>query len=175
MRHSTTTSNRTRRPRTALLLMLALWTIASLVTPVGVAGQSPAPSAPAPAASEAPPTMCESLADLRLYVGFLRDQSLGDDGLLPIIVGAAASIAEARTLLPLVSDEYRPLVAALLGSLEDLRSAVRGFGEAGTVGAGLVQVGESIVGIGTSLDALTLALREPCPEASPAPVASPAA
>jgi hypothetical protein len=118
--------------------------------------------------------MCESLADLRLYVGFLRDQSLDEDGLLPILVGAAASIAEARTLLPLVGDEYRPLVEALLGSLEDLRSAVRGFGEAGTVGTGLVQLGESIVEIGTSLDALSLALREPCPEPSPAPMGSPA-
>jgi hypothetical protein len=118
--------------------------------------------------------MCQSLADLRLYVGFLREQSLDEDGLLPILVGAAASIAEARALLPLVGDEYRPLVEALLGSLEDLRTAVRGFGEAGTVGTGLVQVGESIVGIGTSLDALSLALREPCPEASPAPMASPA-
>ena len=119
--------------------------------------------------------MCESLADLRLFVGFLRDQSLGEDGLLPILVGAAASIAEARTLLPLVSDEYRPLVEALLGSLEGLRSAVRGFGDAGTVGTGLVAIGESIVGLGTSLDALSIALREPCPEASPAPLVSPAA
>jgi hypothetical protein len=118
--------------------------------------------------------MCQSLADLRLYVGFLRGQSLGDDGLLPILVGAAASIAEARTLAPLVSAEYRPLAEDLIGSLAGLRSAVRGFGDAGTVGAGLVQVGEAIVGIGTSLDALSLALREPCPEASPAPVASPA-
>ena len=119
--------------------------------------------------------MCESLADLRLYVGFLRGQSLGEGDLLPILVGTAASIAEARTLLPLVGDEYRPLIEALLGSLEDLRSSVRGFGDAGTIGTGLVEIGESIVGIGTSLDALSLALREPCPEASPAPMASPAA
>lgn len=158
----------------ALLLALAVWSLASMTVPLGVAGQSAAPPE-APAATDAPPTMCESLADLRLYVGFLRDQSLDEDGLLPILVGAAASIAEARTLLPLVSEEYRPLVESLVGSLEDLRSAVRGFGDAGTVGTGLVQVGESIVSIGTSLDALSLALREPCPEASPAPVVSPTA
>ena len=174
MSHSPSSPMRVNRPGIALLLSLALWLMMSLAMPVGVAGQSEAPPE-APTASQAPPTMCESLADLRLYVGFLRDQSLGDGGLLPILVGAAASIAEARTLLPLVGAEYQPLVEALLGSLEDLRSAVRGFRDAPTVGTGLVQVGESIVGIGTSLDALSIALREPCPEASPAPAASPAA
>jgi hypothetical protein len=77
--------------------------------------------------------------------------------------------------LPLVGAEYRPLVEALLSSLQDLQAAVRGFAGAGTVGSGLVEVGESIVVIGTSLDALSLALQEPCPEPSPAPMASPAA
>jgi hypothetical protein len=156
------------------LLALALWLAASVGAPLGVTAHSSAPSV-APSASEAPKTMCQSLDDLRLYIGFLRDQSLSDDGLLPVLVGAAASIAEARTLLPLVGAEYRPLVEALLGSLQDLQAAVRGFGDAGTVGSGLVQVGGSIVGIGTSLDALSLALQEPCPEPSPAPMASPAA
>jgi hypothetical protein len=165
---------RIKRPGIALLLTLALWSMTILAIPMGVAGQSP-PASEAPGASEAPQTMCRSLDDLRLYLGFVRDQALGDGGLLPILVGAAASIAEARALLPLVADEYRPLVGALLGSLEDLRTAVRGFRDAGTVGAGLVEIGESIVVIGTSLDALSIALREPCPEASPPPVASPAA
>ena len=174
MTHSPSSPVRINRPGIALLLSVALWLTASLALPLGVTAQSEAPSE-APAASEAPPTMCQSLANLRLYVGFVRDQSPGEDGLLPILVGVVASIAEARTLAPLVGDEYRPLVEALVGSLDDLRSAVRGFGDAGSVGAGLVAVGESIVGIGTSLDALSLALREPCPDASPAPVASPTA
>jgi hypothetical protein len=153
-------------------VMLALTTLA---VPVHAADPSGAPvAAGSPAASEAPPTMCESLADLRLYVGFLRGQSLSEDGLLPILVGAVASISEARTLAPLVGDTYRPLVEGLLASLQALRSAVRGFGDADTVGTGLVGIGEAIVGIGTTMDALSLALREPCPEASPAPVASPA-
>jgi hypothetical protein len=167
-------ARRPNHPAIALLLTLALWMTASLAVPATVAGQSPA-AAESPAASQAPPTMCEVLDDLRLYLGFVRDQAQGDGGLLPILVGTAASIAEARALLPLVGEEYRPLVQALLDSLEDLRTAVRGFGDAGTVGAGLVEIGESIVVIGTSLDALSIALRQPCPEASPAPVASPAA
>jgi hypothetical protein len=153
--------------------MMLLILLAALVAPA--AAQDPSGAPASPAASEAPPTMCESAADLRLYVGFLREQSLGEGDLLPILVGTVASIAEARTLLPLIGAEYRPLVEALLGSLDDLRSSVKGFGAAGTVGSGLVGIGEAIVGIGTSMDALSLALHEPCPEASPAPMASPAA
>ena len=112
--------------------------------------------------------MCESAADLRLYIGFLRDQSIRDD-VVPVLVGAAASLYEARTLAGLVSDTYRPLVDDLVRSLSDLVAAVRGFRDQGTVGAGLVQIGEAISGVGTAMDALSVALREPCPVESPGP------
>lgn len=118
--------------------------------------------------------MCESLADLRLYVGFLRGQSVSEDGMLPVLVGTVASLSEARTLAGLVGQTYRPLVDDLIGALAGLRSSLAGFGDAGTVGSGLVGVGEAIVAIGTRMDALSAALREPCPAASPAPSASPA-
>jgi hypothetical protein len=113
--------------------------------------------------------MCESLANLRLYVGFVRDQSIRDDGLLPVLVGVVASLSEARTLAGLVRETYRPLVDDLVTSLTDLDSAVRMFFDQGTVGAGLVQLGGAITAVGEKLDTLAGAAREPCPAESPAP------
>jgi hypothetical protein len=154
---------------TLLVLDLVSLVIGGLLSPIRAADPSPGMTG-VPTASEAPPTMCESLADLRLYVGFLRDQSLDEDGVLPILVGAVASLGEARRLAGLVGETYRPLVGDLIAALEELRSAVRGFGDAGTVGSGLVGVGEAIVRVGASMDVLSAAVQEPCPAASsPAP------
>ena len=119
--------------------------------------------------------MCESVSDLRLYVGFTRDQSVKEDGLLPVLVGVVASISEARTLAGLVDETYRPLVDDLIASLEDLHTAVRGFRDQGTVGAGLVQLGEGITSVGATMDALSAALREPCPVEAPGASGPPAA
>jgi hypothetical protein len=172
--------------RVARSTMMLVLVVASLVGAAGspVLAQDPsvAPGVSMmPAASEPPKTMCESVADLRLYIRFLREQSLEDDGLVPVLVGAVASLAEARTLLGLIDETYRPLVDGLIGSLSALVSSIRELRDQGTLGAGLVQLGEAIVGVGTSMDALSRALREPCPLESPgasapaAPSASPVA
>jgi hypothetical protein len=167
---------RVTRPSIVLLLVLAALALATTTPRVRAADASASPvTSAAPIASEAPKTMCESLADLRLYIGFLRDQSIEDDGLLPVLVGAVASLSEARTLAGLAGETYRPLVDDLVGSLATLASAIRDFRDQGTVGAGLVQLGESIAGVGASMDTLSVALREPCPLESPdasAPAAS---
>lgn len=161
------------RPSTVVVLVLMSLVLGGLIAPIRAADPSPGATA-GPAPSEAPPTMCESLADLRLYVGFLRDQSLDEDGLLPILVGTVASLSEARRLAGLVGETYRPLVDDLIEALEGLGSAVRGFGDAGTVGPGLVGVGEAIVSVGTSMDVLSAAIQEPCPAAA-SPTPSPGA
>ncbi len=145
--------------------------VGAILAPHARAAEASTP--PAPVSSAAPKTMCESLADLRLYVGFLRDQSLHDDGLVPVLVGVVASLEEARTLAGLVGQEYRPLVDDLIEALRDLGSSVRGFREAGTIGSGLVQLGEAIARVGVTLDVLSGALREPCPLESPAPTTMP--
>jgi hypothetical protein len=123
--------------------------------------------------------MCESLADLRIYVGFLRDQSIGDDHLLPILVGVVASLSEARTLAGRVRETYRPLVDDLVSSLTNLEASARTFFDHGTIGSGLTQFGQAIADVGVKLDSLSSAVREPCPSASPAAppgsTASPAA
>jgi hypothetical protein len=167
------------RPSIVLLLVLGILMLAGLAAPTRAADPSAAPAAAgSPIASEAPQTMCGSVADLRLYLGFVRDQAANDGGLLPILVGTVASLGEARTLAGLVAETYRPLVDDLVAALQSLRTSIRGFSDAGTVGSGLVAVGEAIVDIGTRMDALSAALSEPCPAASPAPsapAASPAA
>lgn len=133
---------------------------------------SGAPASAAPA-SAAPETMCDSWADLRSYIGFLQSQSLSEDGILPILVGALASLTEARTLLPLVSDTYQPLVGELISSLQDLVGVAKA-GRQGTLGGELVNLGEAVTRVGVALDALSAVLREPCPSGS-APSGTPLA
>ena len=160
-----------------LFLLITAASIGGATQPYARAADvSPAPIASvAPVASEAPKTMCESLSDLRLYVGFLRDQSIKEDGLLPVLVGAVASLSEARTLAGLVDEQYRPLVDDLVGSLQELGTSVRGFRDQGTVGAGLVQLGEAIAGVGATMDTLSVALSAPCPVDEPGASGQPAA
>jgi hypothetical protein len=152
------------------VLILVVAALATWVTQPSVRAADPsvAPVASgAPVASEPPKTMCESVADLRLYVGFLRDQSIREDGLLPVLVGAAASLSEARTLRGLVEETYRPLVGDLVGSLQDLRMAARGLLDQDTIGSGLVRLGEAITRVGLTMDALSAGLHEPCPVGTP--------
>jgi len=171
-------SSLARVTRPSIVLILVVAALAGGVTQPRVRAADPSAGPVAsgsPVATEAPKTMCESASDLRLYIGFLRDQSIKEDGLLPVLVGAVASISEARTLAGLVNETYRPLVDDLVASLEDLQTAVRGFRDQGTVGAGLVQLGEAITGVGTAMDALSGALREPCPVEAPGASGLPAA
>jgi hypothetical protein len=176
MHASAWSSARVTRLSIVLLLVAAALAGGMTQSRVRAADPSAAPGASgAPIASPAPKTMCDSVSDLRLYVGFLRDQSIKEDGVLPVLVGAVASLAEARTLLPLVDETYRPLVDALIVSLQDLQTALRGFRDAGSVGSGLVELGESIVGVGTAMDTLSEALREPCPLDAPVGSVPPAA
>jgi hypothetical protein len=109
-------------------------------------------------------TMCQSAADLRLIIGFLQDNSIEEDGLVPELVGAVAALSEARTLLGLVDETYRPLAGDLVAALQDLRTTIDGLSTQETLGAGVAAVGESITQIGLAMDALAVELREPCPE-----------
>ena len=172
-------SSLARVARLSILLILVVAALAGVATQPRARAADPSPmpvASGAPVASEAPKTMCDSASDLALYIGFLRDQSIKEDGLLPMLVGAAAAISEARTLAGLVNETYRPLVDGLLTSLEDLQTAVRGFRDQGTVGAGLMQLGKAVTGVGTAMDSLMASLREPClvemPGASVLPTAS---
>ena len=66
-----------------------------------------ASSSPAATSAEA---MCQSVSDLGLIIGFLRDTSLSEEGVVPLVVGAIAGISEGQQLLGLVDENYRPLV-----------------------------------------------------------------
>lgn len=176
------TTVRARPAHIAVLLtmVLALGATLGTVAPARAQDASPAPAASVPASPSPASSMCESAEDLRMYVGFLRGQSLSEDGLLPILVGVTASIYEVDRLLGLVDDVYRPLVQELSASLRDLGASVRGFREQATIGAGLVRLGESVTRVGLAMDALSAGLREPCavgtsPVPSVVPSASPPA
>jgi hypothetical protein len=176
MQASALLQSRVARPSIALILVVAALAGGATQPRVRAADPSAGPAASgSPVASEAPKTMCESMSDLGLYIGFMRDQSTKDDALLAVLVGAVASLGEARTLAGLVGETYRPLVDDLVASLQDLRTAVRGFRDQGTVGAGLVPVGEAITRIGTAMDTLSVALHEPCPVEAPGSSGMPAA
>ena len=51
----------------------------------------------------------------------------------------------------------------LVTSLQELRATIDGFADEGTLGAGIASVGDAITEIGVAMDALTVALRTPCP------------
>jgi hypothetical protein len=180
-----TSRSRSARPTVLIAVILALMGAFAGIGPVHAQDASPAPGAASPAASvpadgAAGLTACQSAADLRLYVGFLRSQSLSEDGLVPILVGIAATVYEADRLLGLVDATYRPLVAELVASARALGTSVRELRASETIGAGLAQLGEAITRLGLAMDALSTALREPCPPdpspvSSVAPAASPAA
>ena len=174
------------RPGRQTILLGAILAVAAVFSGIGPAHAQDAASPPAASATAGPaspvpgPTMCESANDLRLYIGFLREQSLAEDGVVPILIAVAASIYEAERLLGLVDATYRPLVEELVVSLQELSTSLREIRQQGTIGSGLAQLGESITRLGLAMDALSVALQEPCPVASsPAPtvgpVASPAA
>jgi hypothetical protein len=107
--------------------------------------------------------MCSSGEDLRLIVEFVRGTDAETDGWLPIFVGVVAGLAEARTLLGETDAAYRPLVEDLIVSLQDLFAIVDQVRGLDTLGSQVAAVGEAITAVGTSMDALTVALREPCP------------
>ena len=105
---------------------------------------------------------CESVDDLRLIAEFLVETDVSEDGWLPVMVGAIAGVSEARDLLGHVGDTYRPLVEDLVVSFEGLQAAAQELEEQETAGAKLATIGESITGIGDSMDALSVQLRAGC-------------
>ncbi len=114
--------------------------------------------------------VCDSVTDLRLIVGFLRDTDVSEDGWLPVLVGTVAALSEARRLANSLGETYRPLFDDLIASLEGLRVTVDELGDLETTGSRIASIGEAITDIGNAMDALSLQLRTPCPApASEAP------
>jgi hypothetical protein len=146
-------------------IVLAMVMAASFLTalPQGLLAQDPT-SAPGATATLAPvEAACESADDLRLIVEFLRDTDPAEDGWLPVFVGVIAGLSEARQLAGFVGDAYRPLLDDVILSLEGLGTTVDELSDQPTAGAQLASIGESITQIGNAMDALSVALRTPCP------------
>jgi hypothetical protein len=153
----------------AVLLAAAAPFAAAAAEPSPDAGAMPSPEVVAPDGE----TLCESADDLRLIVGFLSETSISEDGVIPVVVGVIAGLSEARTLLGLVDETYRPLVENLITSLEALGTTIDELGEAATLGAEIASVGEAITDVGEAMDALGVQLRDPCPVEEPAASAVP--
>ena len=153
------------RPLTlALLLVFALSACRAIPPGLLDGGGEPAVEAePTPVTK----TLCESSADLRTDVEFLRTVEVSEDGLLQLIVAIDAALGEARTLALLVGEEYGPLVSDVVVSLQGLRDVAEEVEEQETIGAGIATIGEAITSVGESMDALEVELRDPCPEEQP--------
>ncbi len=146
-----------------LAVLLAAAIAACQAIPTGVFdgdGDPTAEAAPTPTTK----TLCESGADLRTDIEFLRAVEVEEDGLVQLIVSVDATLGEARTLALLAGEAYGPLVSDVIVSLQDLRDIADELEQQETLGAGIATVGEAITEVGEAMDMLTLALREPCPE-----------
>jgi len=154
---------RTRLERTrvlVLMLVVALLSVLALALPVAAQDASPDPSA-SPTAAEA---ACQSASDLEVILGFVIDSVEAESGLVPVGIGVIAALSEARTLVQLVGEAYRPLVQDLIVSLQDLRATIGDLDDLDTAGAKLAVVGETVVDIGNAMDAVSMQLRTGCPE-----------
>jgi hypothetical protein len=157
-----------RCPVIALALVIA--TGLAVLPPSQLLAADPSP-VPEVAASPVPiatsQAVCDSVADLRLIVGFLRDTDVSEDGWLPVFVGTVAALSEARQLADALGETYRPLFDDLIASLEGLRATVDELAELETTGSQVASIGEAITAIGNAMDALSVQLRTPCPVPSP--------
>lgn len=154
----------TRPERTRIVvatLLLALVALPLLAAPVSAQDESPAPVASLSPAEAA----CASADDLRVILDFTRESAESDRGLIPVGIGVIAGLSEARVLAGLVGEVYRPLVADLIVSLQDLRDTIGELDEIDTAGSMVAAVGLALVDIGAAMDELGAQLRAGCPEA----------
>lgn len=154
----------TRPERTRIVvatLLLALVALPLLAAPVSAQDETPAPVASLTPAEAA----CASADDLRVILDFTRESVESDRGLIPVGIGVIAGLSEARVLAGLVGEVYRPLVADLIVSLQDLRDTIGELDEIDTAGSMVAAVGLALVDIGTAMDELGAQLRTGCPEA----------
>lgn len=165
------------RASRAPVIVLTLAALLASANPLAATAADPSPDPGAPASPDAMTqggtALCESADDLRLIIGFLRETSISEDGVIPVAVGVIAGLSEARTLVGLVDETYRPLVEDLVTSLQDLQTTVDTLGEAGTLGAEISSIGRAITDVGDAMDALALELRDPCPVEAPMATAAP--
>ena len=153
------------RPLTLALLLLFVLSACRAIPPglLDGGGEPAVEAEPTPVTK----TLCESSADLRTDVEFLRSVEVSEDGLLQLIVAIDAALGEARTLALLAGEEYGPLVTDVVVSLQDLRDVTKAIEEQETIGAGIAAIGEVITAVGESMDALEIELRDPCPDDQP--------
>jgi hypothetical protein len=170
----TRTQRRTRLGRRPIIVVTLALILGAAATPTSLLAADPSPMTsgdPTPTAaaasvqaSQAPgEALCASAADMRTIVGFVQGTDVEAEGWVPIFVGLVAGLSEARGLLGLVDETYRPLVDELITSLQDLRSITYELRQLDTLGSQVAAVGEAITEIGNDMDALSEALREPCP------------
>jgi len=165
------TTRRARLVRMPALVAALAIVISSAAVPSAALAADPSPAGDAAAAVEATPlaslsageAMCASVGDLRTIVGFIQATDVEVDGWVPLLVGALAGLSEARALVGLTGEAYRPLVDELVASLQDVLSITDELRALDTLGSKVAAVGEAITEIGNDMDALSVALQEPCP------------
>ena len=141
------------------MLCLSIAMLMTLALPAALAAQDEATDE-----MSSDQAICETADNLRLVVGFLQDTSVAEDGVIPLVVGGMAGVSQARELADLVGDTLRPLVEDVIVSMQGLRDIGDEMSDDQTLGAKVAILGESVVQIGESMDALGLQLRERCPD-----------
>jgi hypothetical protein len=155
----------TRRPLAGgssariLVLCLSIAMLMTLALPAALVAQDEATDE-----MSSDQAICETADNLRLVVGFLQDTSISEDGVIPVVIGGIAGVSQARELADLVGDTLRPLVEDVIVSMQGLRDIGDEMTDEQTLGAKVAVIGESVVEIGESMDALGLQLRERCPD-----------
>jgi hypothetical protein len=152
---------RTSRARSVVLSFMLAVTALPLLSGGLLAQDATMEPAASPTASEA---ACQSADDLRVIVDFIGDSVESEAGLIPVGIGVIAGLSEARALLGLVGEAYRPLVEDLVLSLQDTRDSLGALGDGASAGERVAAIGESLVGIGEAMDELGTQLRTPCPQ-----------
>ena len=126
--------------------------------------------APTATPSPTPKGVCANQADLLVAIDELRSLDVSEAGVLALGESLDAALTEARLLIEAVGEELRPLVLDLVVSLENLRATVDELADQATLGSKIASIGESLIEIGETMDALEVRLRTRCESAeSPEP------
>ena len=146
----------------AIALVVAACSGSTASPAASAAGESPAAASPATEAASG--DVCANVEALRTSIDELKAIDVVTVG----TAGLQAAVANVRTAGTAVKEtagsEIGPMVDALLASLDGLKTALDGVGEASVAGESAAAIRTAVTEVGTSATALTDAIKAgPCP------------
>jgi hypothetical protein len=146
----------------AVALVVAACSGSAASPAASAAGASPAAASPAAGAESG--DVCANVAALRTSIDELKAVDVVTVG----TAGLQAAVDKVRTAGTAVKEtagsEIGPSVDALMASLDGLKTAVDGVGEASVAGESAIAIRAAVAEVGTSATALTTQIQAgPCP------------